>query len=133
MVVWAVHDGGYDTDTWYWGALLSLGLTAATLVVGCRRITSSPLALPWSAEGALVALLAFTLGVGLIALVILLRLASAYHVSAPLLDGRLAAATGDYNATVALFSTDALLAIVMASCRLRYAACCWGSPRRRCN
>ena len=24
MIVWAVHDGGYDADTWYWGALLLL-------------------------------------------------------------------------------------------------------------
>ncbi|MGH3264604.1 MAG: hypothetical protein ACRDNS_21725, partial [Trebonia sp.] len=28
--MWAVHDGGYDAETWYWGALASLGLLAAT-------------------------------------------------------------------------------------------------------
>ncbi len=32
MVLWAEHDGGYDADTWYWGALLLLGLLAATVV-----------------------------------------------------------------------------------------------------
>ncbi len=37
MVVWAVHDGGYDEDTWYWGALLALLLAAwSALAVGRR-------------------------------------------------------------------------------------------------
>ncbi len=31
MILWAAHDGGYDTDTWYWGALVLLGLLAATV------------------------------------------------------------------------------------------------------
>ena len=29
MLVWAVHDGGYDADTWYWGALVVLGCSPA--------------------------------------------------------------------------------------------------------
>lgn len=29
LLVWAVHNGGYDTETWYWGALAFLGLLAA--------------------------------------------------------------------------------------------------------
>jgi hypothetical protein len=37
FVLWAEHDGGYDNDTWYWGALLSLALLAGT-VVGIRRL-----------------------------------------------------------------------------------------------
>jgi O-Antigen ligase len=32
MLVWAVHDGGYDQDTWYWGALVFLALVAATAI-----------------------------------------------------------------------------------------------------
>ena len=32
MVLWAEHDGGYDADTWYWGALLLLALTAGVTV-----------------------------------------------------------------------------------------------------
>jgi O-antigen ligase len=32
MLVWAVHDGGYDRDTWYWGALVFLALVAATVI-----------------------------------------------------------------------------------------------------
>ena len=28
MVVWAAHDGGYDADTWYWGALALLAVSA---------------------------------------------------------------------------------------------------------
>jgi O-Antigen ligase len=31
MVLWAWHDGGYDDDTWYWGALVLLALLAAVL------------------------------------------------------------------------------------------------------
>ena len=38
MLVWAVHDGGYDSETWYWGALATLGVLAAALVgLGSRR------------------------------------------------------------------------------------------------
>jgi hypothetical protein len=38
MIVWAVHDGGYDADTWYWGALATLGLLAVALIgLGTRR------------------------------------------------------------------------------------------------
>ncbi len=38
MVLWAEHDGGYDADTWYWGALLLLALLAATILgLGTRR------------------------------------------------------------------------------------------------
>ena len=113
MLVWAVHDGGYDEDTWYWGALVLLALLTAIVVargVGAIRISQagrvalvafalyvawsylsitwaqSPgdaltgsnrallyllvfavmLVLPWTVRGALVALLAFALGVGVI-------------------------------------------------------------------
>lgn len=38
FVLWAEHDGGYDNDTWYWGALLTLGLLAATLLGASGRI-----------------------------------------------------------------------------------------------
>ena len=32
FLLWAVHDGGYDNDTWYWGALLALAMLVATVV-----------------------------------------------------------------------------------------------------
>ena len=32
LILWAAHDGGYDEDTWYWGALILLALAA--MVVG---------------------------------------------------------------------------------------------------
>lgn len=164
MIVWAIHNGGYDADTWYWGALLALATLAVVVVAGVAgaarlpraafvavgffalyvawsylSITwaSSPgdalqgsnrallylivfslmVALPWTPEGALVALVAFTLAIGVIAIVILLRFASADQVSQLLLDGRLAAPTGYFNASVALFSLDAFLAIALASRR----------------
>jgi hypothetical protein len=43
MIVWAAHNGGYDSDTWYWGALVTLGALAATVVSrgGWRQIMLS--------------------------------------------------------------------------------------------
>ncbi len=164
MLVWAVHNGGYDADTWYWGALLALALLAAALIgLGPKRprmsrpaLTAlvlfglyvawsylsmtwaqSPgdalqgsnrallyllafallLVLPWTPRGALIALLTFALGVGVISIVLLVRLASEDHVAALVIDGRLAAPTGYFNATAALFTIDALLAIGLAARR----------------
>lgn len=31
MILWAEHDGGYDQDTWYWGALVLLAVLAAVV------------------------------------------------------------------------------------------------------
>jgi O-Antigen ligase len=39
MVLWAAHDGGYDQDTWYWGALVMLALLAVRVVVARDRWT----------------------------------------------------------------------------------------------
>ncbi|MGH2886922.1 MAG: hypothetical protein ACRDPA_30225, partial [Solirubrobacteraceae bacterium] len=42
MLVWAVHDGGYDADTWYWGALVMLALLAAAMIGrGLRSVAIS--------------------------------------------------------------------------------------------
>lgn len=164
MLLWAVHDGGYDSDTWYWGALMLLGVVAVVVIgLGLGRLrlsragvvalsafslyvawsylsitwAQSPgdalqgsnrallyllmfglmLSLPWTAEGALAVLVTFAVGVGLIAIVLLLRLASADNVSRLVIDGRLAAPTGYFNSTVALFMIDALVAIALASRR----------------
>jgi hypothetical protein len=165
MLVWAVHDGGYDSDTWYWGALVSLALLAVVLVLGLPRrggpltrasvvalglfaayvawsylsITwaQSPgdalqgsnrallyllvftlmLSLPWTPRGALLALVTFVLGVGVIGIVLLVRLASDDHVASLVIDGRLAAPTGYFNSTAALFTMGALTAIVLAARR----------------
>ena len=39
MLVWAEHDGGYNADTWYWGALLMLVLLSATVAaLGRERL-----------------------------------------------------------------------------------------------
>ncbi len=38
FVLWAEHDGGYDNDTWYWGALVTLALLTATLLGATGRI-----------------------------------------------------------------------------------------------
>ena len=164
MLTWAVHDGGYDEDTWYWGALVMLALLASVVIApGPRAIrlsragavalaafalyvlwsylsiswASSPgdalegsnrallyllvfatmLVLPWTVRGALLALLAFVLGTGVITVVLLLRLASADHVDALVIAGRLAAPTGYFNSTAALFTIEALTAIALAARR----------------
>jgi O-antigen ligase len=164
MLVWAVHNGGYDADTWYWGALVMLALLAAIVTArGPRAIrlsragavalaafalyvvwsylsiswAASPgdaltgsnrallyllvfatmLVLPWTVRGALLALLAFALGVGVIAVVLLFRLASGDHVDALVIAGRLSAPTGYFNSTAALFTIGSLTSIALAARR----------------
>lgn len=164
MFVWAVHDGGYDSETWYWGALATLGMLAAALVAlgGGRRplpragviavvlfalyvawsylsITwaQSPgnalqgsnrgllylllftllLILPWTPHSALVALLTFAIGVGAIGIVLMVRLASNDRVADLIIQGRLSAPTGYFNATAALFTIVALLCTGLATRR----------------
>ena len=164
MLVWAVHNGGYDADTWYWGALVMLALLAAVVIArGLRSIrlsrpalvalaafalyvawsylsiswAASPgdalagsnrallyllvfatmLVLPWTVRGALIALLVFALGVGVIGVVLLVRFASGDHIDALVIDGRLAAPTGYFNSTAALFTVQALVAIALAARR----------------
>jgi tetratricopeptide (TPR) repeat protein len=75
------------------------------------------LILPWTPATALVSLLAFTVGVGGIAVAILARLASAADVPGLLVGGRLAAPTGYFNASAALFTMAALAAVLVASRR----------------
>ena len=36
LILWAAHDGGYDEDTWYWGALILLALLATAAL---REVT----------------------------------------------------------------------------------------------
>jgi hypothetical protein len=74
-------------------------------------------AVPWTAEAAVAALLAFVLGVGTIAVVLLVRLASGDHLASLFISGRLASPTGYYNASAALFTMAALVAIALAARR----------------
>src|ERR1039458_1389130 len=161
MLVWAVHDGGYDADTWYWGALLSLALLALVMIGPGResrytRLSRAAIAclalyvawsylsitwaqspgdalqgsnrallyliifallarLPWTPQAAVLALLVFAVGVGAIAIVLLVRLGSADHVGPLFVAGRLAAPTGYENATAALFTIQALVSIALRS------------------
>ena len=164
MLVWAVHDGGYDQDTWYWGALVFVAMLESITIArgpaafrlsrparvalaafalytawsylsitwasspgdalnGSNRtllylvVFATMLALPWTPQAARLALLVFALGVGVIALVLLFRLASADDVGSLIIDRRLAAPTGYFNATAALFTIDALMAIVLGAQR----------------
>lgn len=162
MIVWAAHNGGYDTDTWYWGALVLLASFAAVVIKAgfgrlsrASRVALAAFALyvgwsylsitwaqspgdalqgsnrallyllvfalltviPWTPKTALAALLTFVLGLGVIAIVLLFRLASAHHIGALVIGGRLATPTGYFNSTAALFTMDALAAITLAARR----------------
>ena len=163
MLVWAVHDGGFDEDTWYWGALTVLALFTAILIArgratrvsragmialgafalyvawsylsitwaqspgdaltGSNRallylfVFATMLVLPWTARGALLALLVFAIGVGVVAIVLLFRLAGPHRVDELIIGGRLAAPTGYFNSTAALFTIEALVAIALAARR----------------
>jgi len=164
MLLWSVHDGGFDADTWYWGALAMLSLLAVTVLAvkpwtrplrrsavaglaafgayvawsyGSMTWAQTPgqaldgsnrallyllvfalfLILPWTARAALLALLAYAGGVIVIAIVLLARLASGYQLGELVIQGRLAAPTGYFNSTVALFMFGTLLATALASRR----------------
>ncbi len=73
--------------------------------------------LPWTVEAALAALLVFAVGIGVIALVMLLRLGSTDNLQSLIVDHRLLAPTGYFNATVALFMTGALVSTALAAGR----------------
>jgi hypothetical protein len=170
MLVWAAHDGGYDADTcydadtWYWGALVTLAILAAVLVLQPRARARVPraaliamialgaylawsylsmtwaqvpgealegsnrtllylllftlfLVLPWTAETAMTALVVYAVGIGVIAVAVLFRLASARHLGGLVIDGRLAGPTGYFNSTSELFMVEALLGTFLASRR----------------
>jgi O-antigen ligase len=163
-IVWAEHDGGYDADTWYWGALVVLGLLTATVIVRRGRIqltrlcvialslfaadtawsylsmawAASPgialegsnrellyllvfclvLVLPWTTRAATMAIAAWTGGVGGLAVLLILRLASADHLAPLFLDGRLIAPMGYSNATAALFTMGCLTSVGLGTQRI---------------
>ena len=51
MLLWAAHDGGYDADTWYWGALVVVGMLAVSMVLVAPAQQRYP-RLVWIAVGA---------------------------------------------------------------------------------
>jgi len=161
LIVWAGRDGGFNADTWYWGALLVLALLTAALVgLGSRRpripragsialglfalyvawsylsmswassagdalegsnrallfflVFALMLVVPWRPSTAHGALVIFAGGIGLIAVVLLVRFASADQVSDLIAGSRLAAPTGYFNSTAALFTIGTFLSISLA-------------------
>ncbi|MFZ0040688.1 MAG: O-antigen ligase family protein, partial [Solirubrobacteraceae bacterium] len=164
FLVWAAHDGGFDEDTWYWGALAALAILGATIAwLGFPRLRPPRVVrwaillfalyvawsylsiiwaqapgvaldgsnrallylilftlmalLPWTVEAATAALVTFAIGVGVIGLVILFRLASTDHVASLFVGGRLASPTGYDNGTAALFCTNLLVCVGLAARR----------------
>ncbi|MBV9818560.1 MAG: O-antigen ligase family protein, partial [Solirubrobacterales bacterium] len=164
FVFWAVQNGGYDTGTWSWGALVVLALTATAVLglgrarIGLSRRTGAALicfglyvawsygsilwaqdpgaallganrallyllifglfvVLPWTTRGVTAAVTAFAGAIGVIAIVLLVRLASGGNVQGLFVGGRLAAPTGYINSTAALFMIGALPSIALAARR----------------
>lgn len=160
MLLWAAHDGGYDADTWYWGALVLLALLVAVVAgFGARALTTSRATkaamgafglyvawsylsiawatsagaalegsnrallyllifslfavAPWTPRRALAIVVTFAVGLGTIGAVMLARMATG-HAGALFGDGRLVSPTGYFNATAALFTTGALLALALS-------------------
>ena len=161
-VTWAVSDGGYDPQTWSWGALVALSLTTACFIVprglavptATRAVlglfagyvawcyasiawASSPgdalqgadqallylliiaaaAATRWTPGTVLLTFTTWALSVGAIAVVLLFRFASGTRVPALVIEGRLAAPTGYFNATAALFTMAALTSVALAARR----------------
>ena len=161
LILWAAHDGGYDEDTWYWGALILLALVA--MVVGSlfgplRRLgTATKVALGaftlyvawsyvsiawaayrgdalsgsnkallylliftlcalsrWTPRRALWMTTAYTVAVGAVGALILLKMALGQHPASLFTEGRLISPTGYLNANAALFMTAALLGVTLA-------------------
>ncbi|HEX4672838.1 MAG TPA: O-antigen ligase family protein [Solirubrobacteraceae bacterium] len=161
LILWAAHDGGYDEDTWYWGALVLLALLA--MVVGglfgpLRRLgTATKVALGafalyvvwsyasiawaayrgdalsgsnkallylmvfalcalsrWTPRRALWMTTAYTVAVGAVGALILIRMALGQHAASLFTEGRLISPTGYLNANAALFMTAALLGVALA-------------------
>ena len=161
LILWAAHDGGYDEDTWYWGALILLALVA--MVVGglfgpLRRLgTATKVALGaftlyvawsyasiawaayrgdalsgsnkallylliftlcalsrWTPRRALWMTTAYTVAVGAVGALILLKMALGQHPAGLFTEGRLISPTGYLNANAALFMTAALLGVTLA-------------------
>lgn len=70
---------------------------------------------PWTPRLATGALLMYTLGVGAIAVVVLISMATGHHVMSMFSQGRLVSPTGYFNSTAALFTSMAFLAVTLAA------------------
>jgi tetratricopeptide (TPR) repeat protein len=161
MVLWAAHDGGYDQDTWYWGALVLLAMLAVMLVLrpGALARLNRPLKIaliafalyvtwsylsitwasskgdaltgsnrallylivfalfavtPWTPRSSLLLMLAYVLSIGVIGGLILLSMARGHHSLSLFSEGRLVSPTGYFNASAALFTSMAFVAITLA-------------------
>ncbi len=164
MLLWAVHNGGYDAETWYWGALATLALLTIAIIGLRPRLSSIPragrvaiallalyvawsylsitwaqspgdalqgsnrallylllfalmLVLPWTRVSALAALVLFAGGIGVTGVVLMIRLASHNDVSSLIVGNRLAAPTGYFNATAALFTIGVVVSTALATRR----------------
>jgi hypothetical protein len=164
MLVWAYHDGGYNNDTWYWGALLALagcGISASlrrrtwSRLSAAQRIALGSMAVytawsyasiawaaspgtalngsnrtllymvlfalmaiaPWDARTLRNALIAYALGIGVIGLSLLTRIAGSDGTNALILEGRLYSPVGYFNGVAALFTMTALVGVALAARR----------------
>jgi hypothetical protein len=158
IVLWSEHDGGFDQDTWYWGALVLLVLLAAAMLglFGRLRRPSGPIAIAlggfvvytlwsyasmawasypggalsgsnrtllylllftlfalmrWTPRRVQAALVAYALGVGAIAVLMLFQMAIGKGDASFFPQGRLNSPTGYFNSDAALFMMLTLVSV----------------------
>jgi hypothetical protein len=158
IVLWSEHDGGFDEDTWYWGALALLVIVAAGLLgaFGRVRALSRPVKIAlagfvvytlwsyasiawarypgaalsgsnktllylllfcslalmrWTPRRLLWALVAYALGIGAIALLMLVQMAIGKGDGTFFVEARLNSPTGYFNSSAALFMMLALVSV----------------------
>jgi hypothetical protein len=100
-----------------WAQYPGLALDGSNRALLYLLVFACMTSLPWTRETFLGALMLFAVGVGVIAVVLLVRLASGANVSVLFVSGRLAAPTGYINSTAALFTMGALVSIALAARR----------------
>ena len=100
-----------------WAAYPGLALQGSNRALVYLIFFALMAALPWRRQTALLVLLAFAAGIGVIAIALLFRFALGDNVPALFLAGRLISPTGYINSTAALFTTGSLVAVALAARR----------------
>jgi O-Antigen ligase len=158
IVLWSEHDGGFDEDTWYWGALVLLVLLTAAALGAFGRLArpSRPVLIAlggfavytlwsyasmawasypgialsgsnrtllyllvftllalmrWTPRRLQAALVAYALGIGAIAVLMLFQMAIGKGDASFFPQGRLNSPTGYFNSDAALFMMLALVSV----------------------
>lgn len=100
-----------------WAPYAGLALEGSNRALLYLLVFALMAVLPWRRQTALIALSAYAMGIGTIAVALLFRFALGDTVSALFLQGRLISPTGYFNSNAALFTGGALVALTLAARR----------------